>query len=82
MTTLSIIGPNLNDQSKATFHVHAAGCSDIGKYPNKLITTGEYASLADIVRDVYSDILDEGESNIDDLKSEFHVLPCALRALQ
>jgi len=28
---VTIIGPNLRDQSKGTFHVHAAGCADIAK---------------------------------------------------
>lgn len=27
-----ICGPNLNDQSKGTFHVHADGCPDLRKY--------------------------------------------------
>lgn len=28
---VTIIGPNLRDQSKGQFHVHAAGCRDIAR---------------------------------------------------
>jgi hypothetical protein len=28
---VTIIGPNLQDQSKGTFHVHKAGCKDLSK---------------------------------------------------
>jgi hypothetical protein len=30
---VTIVGPNLPDQSKGTFHVHAILCMDLDKYP-------------------------------------------------
>lgn len=30
-TPVTILGPNLRDQSKGSFHVHRAGCADLHK---------------------------------------------------
>lgn len=65
-----ICGPNLNDQSKGTFHVHATGCSDLKHYgPGKRFggdvagndeTLVMSATLVSVVEAVYDNgILDE-----------------------
>jgi len=63
-----IHGPNLRDQSKGTFHVHAAGCSDNRKevlrngseYPISL----EADSVEAVVVAIYSDHLAEAEGEV------------------
>jgi hypothetical protein len=44
---LTIVGPNLLDQSKGDFHVHAAGCADLSR--------GQYRR-----RSVNKDVLEVG----------------------
>ena len=91
MTTqhVNIIGPNLPDQSKGQFHVHAAGCRD-GKRLEAL--AGPYAGWvaecvdrSQVVVNVYADIIDENidegvyadtEDAVRDYMHEFHFAPC------
>jgi hypothetical protein len=64
-----ICGPNLWDQTKGTFHVHADGCRDLARYgPNKSMggdVPGEQemlvkdATMIDVVESVYANQLDE-----------------------
>lgn len=83
-----ICGPNLNDQSKGTFHVHAAGCAEARQYGPHKRHGGETpwqveaTSRADVVLDVYGP--DAGDFDLDatDPESirayagEFHFAPC------
>lgn len=82
-----VVGPNLNDQSKGQFHVHAAGCADLkrmarcdGAYREEL--THEPVDLETqeaVARHVYDNgIMEEGETGLDYL-SEFHFFPCCER---
>lgn len=84
---VTICGPNLRDQSKGTFHVHAAGCADLVRGANR---EPEYRNGWSIDADhrvavafeVYSDMIDEhagdgtqwekAEGYLDD----FHFFPC------
>jgi hypothetical protein len=79
------IGPNLPDQSKGSFHVHAAGCADVTRSPD--YRSREFASdktnsitietLTDLVEYVYADQLAEDEeSSASDYASDFYLFPC------
>lgn len=84
---VTICGPNLQDQSKGQFHIHAAGCADLKRHAHR---EPEYrhgwtisaASQLDVAAEVYSDIMAEHEGADDGLDkpeayvSEFHFFPC------
>lgn len=77
---VTVIGPNLRDQSKGTFHVHAAGCADIARNIRTEPMyaeghTADYASLAEACDDVYPPEQFDCESG--EYVDEFHVFPCA-----
>ena len=78
MPRLTIIGPNLLDQSKGSFHVHNSACRDISKYHECEAKYDEdHANLQSIVESVYADIIDEDpDSTWEDLVGEFHIMPC------
>lgn len=65
---VAIFGPNLRDQSKGEFHIHAADCHDCGNYgPNKKFGGDESMVLdtisrAEVVHFIYADQLAEGAS--------------------
>jgi len=80
---VTIVGPNLRDQSKGGFHVHAAGCADLkhygrnGKFGGEVdeYSTIDATSKKECVEFVYADHIDEGmsyESGRDDL----YFMPC------
>lgn len=85
-----IFGPNLMDQSKGQFHVHAAGCGDAKHYGPRGKYGGEeggweieVAGKIDIVWAVYSNQLEEtgedeaGQNEIaKDWLSDFWFAPC------
>lgn len=84
-TVVLVFGPNLRDQSKGSFHVHAADCKDCGKYgPGKPFggeTDGpiEVKSIKEVVENVYSDQINEGEAPYNTWKGyvgDFHFAPC------
>jgi len=65
-----VVGPNLNDQSKGTFHVHLNGCHDLFHYGPEKRFGGDVrgneemlvkdATVASVVEAVYDNgILDE-----------------------
>jgi hypothetical protein len=85
MTSVTIHGPNLIDQSKGTFHVHAAGCRDnhreVVNNGSECPWTIEADSIQAIVEEVYSDHMAEHEAGSkwatwEPYRSDFHVLPC------
>lgn len=89
---LTIIGPNLADQSKGSFHVHAAGCADLkrGQYRNLYRgDTGTYHEDHDSIRSVVDSIYgpqsggfyEESETTWADYVSDFYFAPCCWRAL-
>jgi hypothetical protein len=81
---LTIIGPNLSDQSKGNIHVHKEGCSDIHKRVYALpladgeFDTDEYASQREVVESVYPVDSFEWSDGPDDRSywSDVYFLPC------
>jgi hypothetical protein len=92
MTRITICGPNLNDQNKGQFHVHAAGCGDLKHYGPGRKLGGEDGgweievdSRLDASAAVYADHLSdhglstadaEGTAMLRDWLSDFHFAPC------
>lgn len=80
------IGPNLPDQRKGSFHVHAKGCADVVRNRDYLSpefafdkTNGiEAETMAEVVKYVYADQLaEDADLTIDDCVNDFHVFDCA-----
>lgn len=75
-----IVGPNLRDQTKGSFHVHAEGCADLRRDPNVKHENQGWVIEADTVEDVaeavYSDMMEESDSPASDYVSDFHFAPC------
>ena len=77
---LTIHGPNLNDQSKGSFRVHAAGCADNGRevrrngssYP----FTDDFASRTEVAALIYADQIAESADDAAAYVSDFHFAPC------
>lgn len=75
MQNVTIIGPNLRDQSLGQFHVHAEGCRDIARqfgyvHPAEMWTIA-VDSKVEVAANVY-DFEDDPAS----LLGEFHFAPC------
>ena len=84
---VTICGPNLRDQSKGTFHVHAEGCADLARGARREPEYGngwtvEAATAEDVVLDVYGPEAGDFEFDPSDpadmafYKSDFHFFPC------
>ena len=82
-----VVGPNLRDDSKGTFHVHADGCKDLTKYgPGRRLggdCKGEEEMLLDVdtavevVEATYADQLSENPDVVaSDWLYDFHFAPC------
>lgn len=79
-----VLGPNLRDQSKGSFHVHAEGCADVKRsreykgrdFDHDRRTTYEVSSLVDVAAEIYQDMIDE-DNPAENYVSEFYVFPCA-----
>ena len=75
-----IVGPNLQDQSKGSFHVHSEGCRDLHKAVyrfEEIDWVTEVSSVQEIVEAIYGDIIDENEDTTwEDYRSDIHILPC------
>jgi hypothetical protein len=86
-----VCGPNLNDQSKGTFHVHADGCADLKKYGPYRKYSGEVNGEAEMPVDdatvlrvvcwTYADQIneqpeDERAQYVDNLVNDFWFAPC------
>jgi hypothetical protein len=93
---LTIIGPNLADQSKGAFHVHATGCADLnrGQYRNlHRGDTGTYVEDHDSIRSVVDSVYgpEAGgfyeENDLDpetawrEYEHDFYFAPCCWDAL-
>jgi hypothetical protein len=84
--SLVVIGPNLADQSKGQFHVHATGCADVAKYvrqghrPWSVVAS----SRTEVAEDVFGEVVmdREGEPGFDFDEAiaaelgEIYFLPC------
>ena len=88
---VTICGPNLNDQSRGTFHVHAEGCKDLKKYgPGRQFggdekgedeMTIEASDIHDVCVAIYSDHISEQPpaerlEYINNLYSDFYFAAC------
>lgn len=88
---VKIMGPNLKDQSKGQFHVHAAGCADLKHYgpgrriggdlPGQREPSVEVKDRVDCVEYVYADQIseqpeDEQAQYVLDLLNDLHFFPC------
>jgi hypothetical protein len=82
---VTIIGPNLRDQSKGTFHVHAEGCADIKRMASREPEyldgwTVSATSVKDVVTDVYDPDNfgwnEDDPQEVADYASEFYFFPC------
>ena len=81
---VKIFGPNLNNQSKGTFHVHSATCKDNVHYGPWTREGGdlgpkhepnvEVATRKDVVEYVYGDFEDYDAN--DSYTSDFYFFPC------
>jgi hypothetical protein len=79
---VTICGPNLRDQSRGDFHVHAAGCADLARgaqrepeYRNGWTIDAD--SRLDVANEVYADIIDEnGEEDGSSYLETMHFFPC------
>jgi hypothetical protein len=79
-----VFGPNLRDQSKGTFHVHAEGCADNRHYgPGKRYGGDDYdgwlmeaASHDDVGDSIYEDHIAEGSMEPGEGKHDCHFFPC------
>lgn len=84
-----VIGPNLPDQSKGQFHVHAKDCADVTRsrdYRSKEFAhdrshTIEVKSLAEVSAYVYADQIGQGEMTAEGGVSDIYVFPCVSPAL-
>lgn len=78
--SVTIIGPNLRDQSKGTFHVHAAGCADLKRLAHREPEAAEYPltfeaeSLTEVCDEVYPPEDFEYESG--EYLFDFYIAPC------
>ncbi len=78
-----VIGPNLPDPGE-TFHVHAEGCGDVKR--SRLYSSPsfnfdkshplEYDSVEELVKDIYQDILAEGDEDWHNYIQEFKWFSC------
>jgi len=73
---LAIFGANLRDQSKGQFIVHTADCADCAKLRHETRHSGEYASLLEVSKDIWSDMINEGSMTAEDGMQEIHFAPC------
>lgn len=79
--SITICGPNLRDQSKGTFHVHAAGCADLKRHASREPEyrhgwTIDAESQAEVGDAIYEDMIDEGSMEPGEGMSDCHFFPC------
>lgn len=82
---VTIVGPNLRDQSRGDFHVHAAGCADLARDPNlrreDQSWTIDAASRFGVAEAIYEDIIAENPgSSAADYVGTLHFAPCVTLA--
>lgn len=76
---VTIVGPNLPRQAKATFHVHKAGCVDLnrGWIANHDAWTIPVNNRLDVEAEVYDFAPEENEEyELGDYQFDFHFAPC------
>lgn len=83
---VTICGPNLNDQSKGQYHVHAADCADLKKGARREPVyadgwTIEAKNRDEVGDDIYADHIDEGSMQPGEGKDDCHFFPCCAAEL-
>ena len=82
---LVVPGPNLNDQTRGSFHVHAHGCADLKHYGPGTKNGGAEINYTDVfdvqsklelVSVVYGDILTENDDIPESYLGDFWFAPC------
>jgi len=73
---LKIFGPNLRDQSKGQFVVHAADCADCEKLKGEQNFEIDAASELEVSADLNSDFISDGSMTAAEGLSEIHFAPC------
>ncbi len=75
MTKVIVVGPNLPDQSKGSFHVHAVGCSDLNHYGREF--DSDKANPLDVsgVEEI-ADYVYDFEENPREYVNDIYVFPC------
>lgn len=75
---LTVFGPNLRDQSKGQFVVHAHDCADCAKLAHEDHFTGNWYSLNELATELYLDQITEGSVTKVEAKREIHCAPCVI----
>lgn len=78
---VTICGPNLRDQSKGTFHVHAADCADLVRGAQREPEyrhgwTIDATTHDDVGDNIYEDHIAEGSMKPGEGKDDCHFFPC------
>jgi len=85
--SVTIVGPNLRDQSKGTFHVHAEGCRDLTRLArSEPEVRNGWTIRADSIRDIVEAVYDPDCFQYDPASEEeyapyvqdFHFAPCVI----
>lgn len=73
---LTIVGPNLEDQSKGTFHVHAAGCAHLNQRQYRYVQTwtATFATRTEVCDDAYPP--EDFDCDSGEYLFDFHFSPC------
>lgn len=71
---VTVVGPNLRDQSKGDFHVHEASCGDLKRDPN--MKNAEHYTLNALSREDVSTIIYSDFENPESFVDTFHFAPC------
>jgi len=77
---VTVVGPNLFDQSKGSFHAHKAGCADLKRDPNyrgqDLSYTFDADTRDEVGDEIYGDHIAEGSMEPGEGKYDVHFAPC------
>jgi hypothetical protein len=76
---VTVCGPNLRDQSKGQFHVHAEGCADLLRSREPEYRNGwtiEASTRDQVGDDIYADMIAEGSMESGEGTSECYFFPC------
>lgn len=78
--TVKVYGPNLADQSKGSFHVHAEGCGvkvrTLGGGFDEHPMVFEASSKTEVADETYADHIGEGSMEPGEGLSDHHFCPC------
>lgn len=75
---LKIFGPNLRDQSKGQFVVHAHDCADCAKLEKlrEHCSIETHDSKLSVSESIYGDMIDEGSMTAEEGLIDIHFAPC------